>query len=256
MPLIGLLGQRSWRYGWLTLPLAASVVAGILVASRARQPPARSRPLHARAVLGDRTLARWLASELFANAAWAGTLVYAGALFAESYGTSTKLTGCLLAVAAGSYVAGNLTCRRLIGREPRRILVLLAVCLAVADSLFGVVRADVATSTVLLSSAAFAAGGRTLIANAFALATPLRLRPALTSLRAATMQFGYFVGSIAGGAALAVSGFDALGAAMGLLFLGAAAMLFQPPTSRRTLGERGSRVGPTRAHPALSQVEG
>ena len=86
----------------------------ILVASRAGQPPARSRPARARAALGDRTLARWLASELLANAAWAGTLVYAGALFVESYGTSTGLTGCLLAVAAGAYVAGNLTCRRLV----------------------------------------------------------------------------------------------------------------------------------------------
>ena len=80
-----------------------------------------------RAVLGDRALARWLASELLANAAWAGTLVYAGALFAESYGTSTRLTGGLLAVAAVAYVAGNLTCRRLVGRDPRRVLTLLAV---------------------------------------------------------------------------------------------------------------------------------
>ena len=43
MPLIGLLGERSWRYGWLALPLVASVVAGILVASRAGEPPARAR---------------------------------------------------------------------------------------------------------------------------------------------------------------------------------------------------------------------
>ena len=162
MPLVGLLGERSWRYGWLALPLAAAVATGILVASRSGQPPAPSRPARARAVLGDRTLARWLASELFANAAWAGTLVYAGALFAHSYGTSTALTGCLLAVAAGAYVAGNLTCRRLVAREPRRVLVLLPVCLAVTDSLFGVARPDVAMSTALLSRAAFVAGGRTL----------------------------------------------------------------------------------------------
>ena len=86
----------------------------ILVASRAGQPPAQSRPARARAALADRTLARWLASELLVNTAWAGTLVYAGALFAESYGTSTTLTGCLLAVAAVAYVAGNLICRRLV----------------------------------------------------------------------------------------------------------------------------------------------
>ena len=171
------------------------------------------------------------AAELFANAAWAGTLVYAGALFAESYGTSTRLTGCLLALAAVAYVAGNLTGRRLVGRDPRRVLVLLAVLLAVTDSLFGVVRPDVATSTALLSSAAFIAGGRTLISGAFALATPPELRPVVTSLRAATMQFGYFAGSIAGGAALTVGGYSALGAAMGLLFLGAAATLARRPAS-------------------------
>jgi predicted MFS family arabinose efflux permease len=256
MPLIGVLGERSWRYGWLAVPFAAAVVAGILVASRAGQPPARARPARARAALGDRSLARWLASELLANAAWAGTLVYAGALFAESYGTSTRLTGCLLAVAAASYVAGNLTCRRLTGRDPRRVLVLLAVCLAGADSLFGIARSDIALSTALFSVAAFAAGGRTLIASGLALATPLRLRPAVTSLRAATMQFGYFIGSIAGGAALAVSGYSALGATMGILFLGAAAMLVRLPASRRMLGRHADTAAPTRAGPALSHAEG
>ncbi len=124
MPVIGLLGEHSWRYGWLALPLVAAVAAGLLVAPRPRQPTARTQPARARAVLGDPALVRWLASEVLANAAWAGTLVYAGALFAESYGASTKLTGCLLALAACAYIAGNLTCRRLLGREPRRVLVL------------------------------------------------------------------------------------------------------------------------------------
>jgi predicted MFS family arabinose efflux permease len=238
MPLIGLVGECTWRYGWLAVPLVAAVVAGILVASRPGRPPARARPARARAALGDRTLARWLASELLANAAWAGTLVFAGALFAESYGTSTKLTGCLLALAGGAYVAGNLTCRRLVRREPRPVLVLLAVFLAVTDSLFGVARPDVATSTALLSSAAFVAGGRTLIASAFALATAPHLRPAVTSLRAATMQFGYFAGSIAGGAALTVGGYSALGATMGVFFLGAAATLARRPVSQPTTTER------------------
>ena len=250
MPLIGLLGERSWRYGWLALPFVASVVAGILVASRAGEGPARVPPARARAALGDRTLARWLASELFANAAWAGTLVYAGALFAESYGTSTRLTGCLLAVAAGAYVAGNLTSRRLVRHEPRRTLVLLAVSLAVTDSLFGLARSDAAASTVLFSTAAFAAGARTLVASSFALATAPHLRPAVTSLRAATMQFGYFAGSIAAGLALAVGGYGALGATMGLFFLGAAATLVHRPTLRGTTAGRAEAV--TRDRPALS----
>jgi predicted MFS family arabinose efflux permease len=223
MPLVGVLGERSWRAGWLALPVAAAVAAAILVAPRAAEPPARSRPVRARAVLADRGLARWLASELLANAAWAGTLVYAGALFAESYGASTGATGCLLAVAAVAYVAGNLTCRRLVREEPGRVLPVLAVLLAITDGLFGTARTGVATSAALFAGAAFVAGARTLVATAFAVAAPPELRPAVTGLRAATMQFGYFAGSIAGGAALALGGFSALGVTMGGFFLAAAA---------------------------------
>jgi predicted MFS family arabinose efflux permease len=253
MPLIGLVGERSWRYGWLALPLAASGLAAILVAWRGRRPPVRTPPRRTstRAAISDRGLACWLVSELLANAAWAGTLVYAGALLAESYGTSSTTTGCLLAVAAFAYVAGNLTCRRLVRRESRQILVLLATFLALADGLFGAVRLDAVTSTALLSIAAFGAGGRTLISNAFALATPPEMRPTVTSLRAATMQFGYFGGSIVGGCALAIGGYGALGAAMGLIFLGAAAALVRRPRATPAVSaapEQPSSVG--RALPA------
>jgi DHA1 family inner membrane transport protein len=249
MPLIGALGKFSWRYGWLALPLAAAVAAAILVAPRTEQPPTQSQPARARAVLGDRTLARWLASELLANAAWAGTLVYAGALFVQSYGTSTTLTGFLLAVAAGAYVIGNLICRRLVDEEPRRVLVLLAVLLALTDGLFGAARTGIAASTTLLAAAAAVAGGRTLVASSFALATPPEIRPAVTSLRAATMQFGYFVGSLACGAALTVGGYSALGATVGGLFLASAATLAGQRTFRGTAAER--EHAPARPRPPL-----
>jgi hypothetical protein len=42
------------------------------------------------------------------------------------------------------------------------------------------------------------------------------------------MQFGYLAGSIAGGAALTLGGYSALGATMGAFFLGAAATLAHP----------------------------
>lgn len=238
MPLVGLVGERSWRYSWLALPLAAAIAAGVLAAPRAGGRPARSRPARARAAVRDRTIARWLASELLANTAWAGTLVFAGALFTESYGASTALTGCLLALAAAAYVAGNLACRRLVQREPRAVLVLFASCLALVDGLFGIARVDVLGSAALLAGAGFLAGGRTLVTSAVALSTPPDVRPAITSLRAATMQFGYFVGSLVGGAALATGGYGALGLAMGLCFVGAAAALARRPVAQRTGGAR------------------
>ena len=51
------------------------------------------------------------------------------------------------------------------------------------------------------------------------------------------MQIGYFAGSIAGGAALIVGGYSALGATMGALFLAAAATLAHEPASRRAATE-------------------
>ena len=256
MPLVGVLGECSWRYGWLALPLAGAVAAAILVSSRAGQPPAQPRPASARAVLRDRALARWLASELLANAAWAGTLVYAGALFAESYAASTGVTGCLLAVAASAYVVGNLICRRLVRTDTRQALLVLAVLLAVTDSLFGAARTGIATSTALFAGAAFIAGARTLVASAHALATAPEIRPAVTGLRAAAMQFGYFAGSIVGAAALTLGGYGALGAGMGALFLGAAATLLGRPASPGTAVELDSRARPRALLPALYRTRG
>jgi predicted MFS family arabinose efflux permease len=247
MPLIGLVGERSWRYGWLVLPLAAALAAALLLAPRAGGRPAASRPVRTRDAIHDPTIARWLASELLANTGWAGTLVFAGALFTEAYGTSPGLTGCLLSLAAGAYVGGNLASRRLVQREPRRVLLVLASFLALADGLFGIARVGVAASSVLLASAAFLAGARTLVASAFALSTPPDLRPTITGLRAATMQLGYFAGSLVGGAALATGGYSALGGAMGLCFLGAASVLVRQPVTPRLRRSHPSLLGLYRA---------
>ena len=136
------------------------------------------------------------------------------------------------------------------------MLVLLAVLLAVTDGLFGAARTGIATSTALFASAAFVAGGRTLVASAFALATAPEIRPAVTGLRAATMQFGYFVGSIAGGAALAVGGYGALGAHRWALSSSAAAgdrAFGRTPTRRpRPSAARTSTHDRGRGEPALA----
>lgn len=222
-PLIGFVAQDSWRYAWLVLPLSAALVAGVAVRCRRGEQPAPMPPRHLRATLAAPRLGRWLAAELLANTAWAGTLVYAGALFVESYGTSMELTGAVLAIGAGAYVAGNLALRRFVERDADRLLVGLAVALAVTTAVFGASRPSVLVSTALFSAAAFAAGGRTFVSSAFGLAAPAELRPGAMAMRAAAMQFGYFAGSSLAGAALALGGYPALGSVIGLLFLAAAA---------------------------------
>jgi len=238
MPLVGFLGGWSWRYGWIALPTVAAAAAAIILSRRPAQAVTQTAASRARAALRDGALARYLGSELFANAAWAGTLVYAGALLAESYGTSMTATGALLSLAAAAYVAGNVSSRRLTRRDSGPVLIALAVALAVAVAAFGAARPGVGVSTLLFSGAAFLAGARTLVSNAFALAAPAEVRPALTSLRAATMQFGYLIGSVVSGGALAFGGYGALGVAMGALFAGCAATLAWRPRRRTQSAER------------------
>jgi predicted MFS family arabinose efflux permease len=232
MPLVGVVGASSWRYGWVILPFAAAVTLAVLVGRRASAASAPTRAADFGAVLRDKTVAPWLASELLANSAWAGTLVYAGALFSEVHSASPVTTGIVLALGAVAYIAGNLTGRRLVRLEPVGVLVVLAGASGIAVLAFAAADCGLIARTMLFSAAAFFVGGRTMVSSAFAVAMPLARRGAATSLRASTMQFGYVVGSSLGGIAVAVGGYQALGATTATLFI-LGAVCLQLAQSRR-----------------------
>ena len=232
MPLLGAAGEKSWRYAWLVLPLAAALLAAAAVSRRGDSSQAPAAPARLRAALDAPGVGRWLAAETLANTAWAGTLVYAGVLFVESYRMSTALTGALLSVGAAAYVSGNLAFRRLSGREPMRLLVRLSIALAAATALFGAFRPSLPASVAFFSVAAFAAGGRTLTASTFGLSIAPELRQAAMAMRAASMQFGYFTGSFAAGTALAIGGYPAFGGTIGALFVSSGIVLRHSPARR------------------------
>jgi predicted MFS family arabinose efflux permease len=218
MPLIGAVGEISWRWAWLAFPLVAAVVAGITIAHR----PATPRTVEADSLteaLRDPPTARWILGELLSSSAWIGTLVFSGALFTDTYGVTSVVTGVALAVAAAAYAAGNVFFRRVVECRARLLIVRLALLLALGVALFGLVRPAPWVSAIIFSGAAFVAGGRTLIGSAVGLeATPERRR-AVMGARAAANQLGYFVGSAIAGAALAAGGFPAMGLTLAGLFL-------------------------------------
>ena len=218
LPVIGLLGQLSWRWCWVAVPFLASVVALALVARRPRE---ERREPHAgawRLLSGDRLVAAWAVGELLAWSAWAGTLVYAGALLIESYGASTATAGLLLGLAAGAYLPGNMLARRRVETSARQLAAALPPVAAVLVVLFGTVRPEIGVSAALLAAAAFCIGGRTLAGSALGLQVCAQRRVFAMRIRAAATQFGYLLGSALGGLALAAGGYPALGAALGALF--------------------------------------
>ena len=221
IPLVGILGELSWRIAWLAVPVAMAAVASALLLRQPATPPATVRA-GLRAVLAQPGVARWTTGELFAFSGWAGALVYMGALLVESYELSIAATGLALGFGALVYVPGNLLFRRWVDTHGRLLLVTLALGAAVTVGCLGAVRPSVWVSVGLFALLCFIAGGRTLAGSARGLGLAPELRLGVTGVRAAAIQAGYFVGAAVGGAALAVGGYGMLGFAFAALFVGAA----------------------------------
>ena len=107
MPLIGLVSSIDWRLAFIVLPLPAAALAGLAAARRPADTPIAGSNTSLAALLRIPSARRWALGELAANSAWAGTLVYSGVLFTETYGTSSATTGVVLAIVAAAYLVGN-----------------------------------------------------------------------------------------------------------------------------------------------------
>ena len=231
MPVIGVVGEASWRLAWLAVPVATAVVAAVFLARRPSTPPAETRA-GLRAVLTYPGIVRWSSGELLAFSGWAGALVFMGALFVESYGLSIAMTGLALGVGALVYVPGNLLFRRWVDAHGRRLLVGLALAAAATVAVLGAVRPSVWFSLGMFALLSFIAGGRTLAGSARGLDLAPELRLGVTGVRTAALQLGYFVGAAIGGFALASGGYTALGLAFAALFVGAAVPHLLPHRTR------------------------
>jgi predicted MFS family arabinose efflux permease len=220
MPVAGAVAEIDWRLAWIAVPFAASVVT--IAAARWRAP--RGLPLaasHAHRLWRVPAIAGWATGELLAYAGWGGTLVYAGALFRESYGMSAGTVGLLLGAGAAAYFPGSFLARRFADRAPRRVLIALGLALAAGVAAFGTIRPGVPFTAAAFTVLVFLAAGRALAGSVMGLHVAPRDKVAVTSIRAAATQFGYLLGVAAGGAGLAVGGYPALGLVLGGLFAAA-----------------------------------
>ena len=232
MPAVAVTATASWRMAWLAVPLLSSLVALAAVALLRPTRPAVDQ-LHDAAVhAGERGIAAWAIGETLLFAAWGGTLVYAGALLRESYAISLSQTGLALGAAAAAYLPGTFLARRWAETSARRLLVASGSAAALLTAVFGLVRPTVAFSVAVFAALAFVAAARTFAGSAHAVQATAKRRAAMTSARAAAMQFGYLLGAGLGALALNAGGYGALGAMLAGLF--ALTVVPHLPPHRRT----------------------
>lgn len=221
MPLVGIVGEISWRLAWVVIPVCMALVATALLLRRPATPPAHTRA-GLRAVFTYPGVVRWSTGELLAFSGWAGALVYVGALLVDTYDLSIAATGLALGFGALVYVPGNLLFRRWVDAYSRRLLVALAVSAAATVAVLYALRPSVWFTVAAFAALSFIAGGRTLAGSARGLGLAPELRLGVTGVRTAALQSGYFVGALVGGIALASGGYSLVGLAFAALFVGAA----------------------------------
>jgi predicted MFS family arabinose efflux permease len=219
MPVVGLVGDVSWRLAWIAVPFAATVLAFVAVAGRGSDLLAEPGTGTWALLRRSPNVAGWAVGELLAFSAWAGTLVFVGALLVESYGTSPGVAGLLLGLAAVAYLPGNFLARRWVGRSSRLLLIVLPLAAAVIAVLLGAYRPSPAASAGILAALAFLGGARTMVGSALGLEVCSMRRVFAMRIRAAATQFGYLVGAVLGGLALAAWGYGGMGATFGALFV-------------------------------------
>jgi predicted MFS family arabinose efflux permease len=152
--------------------------------------------------------------------AWTGTLVYSGALFVETYGTSTETTGILLALIAVAYLGGNAVGGRIHDNcVSRRALAQTSVLAAAALALLWTVTPNAAVTLVLFAIAATVVAARTVVGTTYGFAVAGERKLEVGAARAVVSHAGYLVGSVVGGAAYAVGGRPVAGLAFAAMLL-------------------------------------
>jgi predicted MFS family arabinose efflux permease len=239
MPVVGVVSEIDWRAAWVAVPAVSGLAALALVRTRPADPPTR-RSSDSVGAWRRPDVARFAAGELLANAAWASVLTYAGALLVTSYGVSPAVAAFGLGTAAVAMLPGTFRARHLAGRATAGLLTSLTAFQAGAVIVLGAARPSIALTLAVLAVMAFVNGSRSVVASALGMETAPDDRVAIMSMRAAANQFGYLVGAAAGGLALALGGFTALGLTLSAMFLAGAGVHLPALTPGRPAAAEGA----------------
>jgi predicted MFS family arabinose efflux permease len=221
MPVVGAVSDLGWRAAFLAVPAVAGLVTLALVRMRPADPPTR------RSAMRQPGVARFASGELLANAAWASVLTYSGALLRESYDLSPAVAALALGAMAIAMLPGTFSARRRAAHATPALLAALTALQGCAVLVLGAVRPAAALTLAVLGLMAFVNGWRSMVASSLGMDTAPEDKVAVMSMRAAANQFGYLLGAVVGGAALAVAGFTGMGVTLAAMF-GAAVLVHLP----------------------------
>jgi MFS transporter, DHA1 family, inner membrane transport protein len=223
MPTIGAVADVSWRLAFVAVPLPAAAVTAALLIVSGEEGSHEQRNTSLALLLRQPRARSWALGELLAMSAWAGTLVFSGALFIETYGTSTETTGLLLALIAIAYLGGNAVGGRIRERcSLRRTLLYTNLGAALAIAAVWTLTPHVVATLLLFALASAVVGARTVVGTSYGFVVAGEQKLEVGAARALFTHIGYLMGSLLGGAGYLVGGRPVVGFGFAALLLIAA----------------------------------
>lgn len=234
-PLAGMLTDvLSWRAAHA---VPAAIALCVLASARVAPGGSATRVpgLGLRGVLAEPSARRWILAEMIAYFAWGTHLTFTGAYFIERYGIGESVAGILLALGAAVFFVTSVRGASLVGHLPRpRLIAAAALILGTLIALQFNSHAVVWIALAAFFLSAVAGGVRTTVSSTLGLAQLPNQPGSMMSARTATVQMGYLLGGLVGGATLAWSGYAALGIiiAGGLVLCAALVLRVNDPLAR------------------------
>jgi predicted MFS family arabinose efflux permease len=233
IPIMGAIGGAfGWRWSFLTIGLLTILLAVII---GLRLPPSAEQPSHERGmllayrqVLKSPTLPLILGSNLMERCVFGAVSVYLAAFIMQSYSIGLIEFAPLLGLTSLGTIVGNILGGQLADRAPRpRIFGLTQLASGTCALGFFLLTPSLATSILLAMAFGLATSASRPAMIAMATLISSEHRGTALGFFSLTNQGGWVIGPMAGGLALAVGGYGAIGLLCALL-AAAGALLMLP----------------------------
>lgn len=234
VPIVGLLAEISWHYGFLVPMFFCLVAAGSALLFAPNLDPdlrAADERTGLLAALADRGGRRWTIGEMLAFAVWTGEITYIAAFYSEEFGLSEALVGILLPLGSAAFMAGSTTAARAGARWSKRLLLIVSTLAMgfIAALLFNFHPAVLVTLAFAICMG-IAAGLRAAGSSTLALDQLPDKPGAMMAARTGAVQIGYLVGAFIGGVIVDGPGYGALGVFMIVGMAGSALVMAGVPS--------------------------
>lgn len=173
-------------------------------------------------VLTNRSAVACLAGDLLRSASFVAVVFFAASFVRQQFYVSTDRASLMIIGAALSYVIGGLVSGRLVNMFGRKPMVISTALLAGAFTSAYVFAPDFYTSVALIMTASWFFGLIASAANSLTLEQIPNFRGTMMSIDTAALNLGSALGTVVGGLALVLSGYEGQGMLLGATcFLGA-----------------------------------